>query len=410
MTLVHFGSWGNDPGRPLEEMIGPLPVRDVAWYGKGSIARILEIERPDAVLMFSTRHMVQRAFLRYCRQRGIPTVHAYHGLVRVQAVDHGGRAYKLHWFAFLRFAAGRAGKSLFRTFPTYARALRETSGTSVEWRRFLLDIWDLALGRVDKEKAPDARTSKCCVYTEADVPHAVSHYGFAPEDVIPVGNPDLLAFGLTGADMGAAIERPGASSRDVVYIDTALLATGLLFRSDADFIAHMLRLRDALQGQGRRLLFKPHPDMRLRGIDRALAAQGIETVSNEEFVAVLRRCCAAVVETTTAALVPALMGMPLFLARFGRLEDLQFGEVLRSYPRALELGDPLDFDRLLTAEAETCDPDRVVGWIRTNAGPLPASDMPRRLAEVILDLVQRPADASRPARQPSADTTQDTAW
>src|SRR5215471_6987314 len=48
--VVHIGSWGVDPGRPAEEKVGPLLMRDVNYYQGKSLDEILDVERPDAVL------------------------------------------------------------------------------------------------------------------------------------------------------------------------------------------------------------------------------------------------------------------------------------------------------------------------------------------------------------------------
>lgn len=393
LSLLHLGSWGNDRGRPAEEHLGRLKMRDISWYGGIDFDRILEIEQPDVVLFLSTKHLAHRAFLRLCRQRGVPTIHLYHGLVRVQDVD-GQMAYRPHPVSWSLFVLSRVGKSLRHTWPAYSRSLARTSASVAEWGRFLLDIVDGALARHDKKNANDARTSVSLVYTAADIRHAVNMYGHDPSEVIPVGNPDLTTFGLSAHMIGSSVRTPTMALTDVMYIDTALIATGLLFKDDAAFVGHVLALRDSLARQGKRLVFKPHPSMRLRGIDRTLAHHGVESVNNDDFTARLSECCACIAETSTLAMIPALMGMPLLLARFGRLRTLQFGEVLRTYPRARYLDDPDRLTTVLQEEQSTCNPALVKAWIDENAGPLPASDMPKRVAQVVLNLVRSNAGIS----------------
>lgn len=394
LMLLHLGSWADDPGRPHEERIGALPVRDIAFYGGASFDEILDRERPDAVLFLSTRTFAHRAFQRYCRQRGIPTVHLYHGLMRVQPVDGQAVAYKPNPLSYLRFAVGRVGKSIRHTWPAYARALLKTSATPREWWRFVEDLRDGSIGKLNKSAADDARTTRCCVYTAADVQHATRMYGFDPAEVIPVGNPDLLSFGLDETMLGEALAPSSAERSEVMYIDTALIATGLIFRSDAEYVEHIAWLAATLRQQGKRLLFKPHRDTRARGIATALAGAGIEVVENAEFIDRLRHCCASIVETTTLAMVPALRGMPIFFATFGKMKVLQFGEVLRTYPRSRALDHPDQFTALLDAERSTCDADAARAWIHENAGPLPSAEMPARVARVIMDLAPpRPSGA-----------------
>lgn len=400
LLLVHLGSWGNDPGRPREEMQGRLKLRDISYYGGINFERILDAERPDAVLLLSTQTFAHRAFLRYCHARGLPSVHLYHGLVRVQAVDNASqKAYKAHPLSYLRFVSSRVGKSLRNTWPAYARSLATTSAPAAEWGRFIGDIRDGALGRyLHRPASADARTDKICVYTAADVQHATATYGLAPADVIPVGNPDLVAFGLEPHMIGQGLSAPSNDKKFVMYVDTGLVAMGLVFRSDAQYVEHMLAVRDSLARQGKVLLFKPHPDMRIRGVDRMLSERGVEVVDNSSFTERLTDCCACIAETTTLAMVPALMGIPLLLARFGKLGEMRYGEVLLSYPRARVLENVDDVVPLLAAERTACEPERVMEWIDENAGPLPAADMPKRVVAVMLQLIRgRPLTATTPA-------------
>jgi hypothetical protein len=385
LSLIHLGSWGNDRGRPASETIGSLQVRDISWYGSKGFSEILAAENPSAVLFMSTDTFAHRAFNRYCRDRGVPTVHLYHGVVRVQAVDDG-LPYRVNIMSQLRFVSSKILKALKYVWPTYALALWKTGAAVREWFRFGRDILTLALGRYTQRSADDARTDRCCVYVAADIEHAVTKYAFRPEDVTAVGNPDLIHFGLTSLMIGShLVSRPVESAQRsaVMYIDTALLLTGFVFKSATEFVQHMIDTRDELQRQGKRLVFKPHPAHLKTEIRDAFVESGIDMCSDKDFMSTLQQCCACIVETSSLALIPALMGMPLFLAQYGRLNSQRFGEVLTSYPRARLLPDLGSFSSLLAAECRECDPERTRAWIAFNAGPLPAEDMPHRVAQVV---------------------------
>src|SRR5438105_13315819 len=106
LILVHIGSWGSDTGRPREEQLGDLVVRDISAYGGRNLAEVLDRENPAAVIFLSTDTFAHRAFNRFCRQRNLPTINLYHGLVRVQAVDEGS-PYQLNLWAHARFVSSR---------------------------------------------------------------------------------------------------------------------------------------------------------------------------------------------------------------------------------------------------------------------------------------------------------------
>lgn len=396
LALLHLGSWGNDPGRPTEETLGGLRIRDIAYYDRAGYAQILDVERPDAVLFMSTDTFAHRAFNRYCRLRGIPTVHVFHGLVQVQAVD-GGTPYRVNALAQAKYAVSKLSKALTHVWPAYAGALRDTGAAATDWLRFGSDVFRGALGRWTTVSADDARTDRCCVYVGADVDYALGKYGFVAEDVIPVGNPDLARFGLTAERVGAGIARTHAQAADVMYADTGLMFTGCVFTSAEEFVRHMLDTRDALAAQGRKLVFKPHPDHRRSNVLGTLAEAGVDICGNDEFVPRLERCCACIVEPSTVAVIPALLGMPVALAKYGSLRDQSFGPVMTSYPRARELRDVRKLDALVHDVDARPQREAAMAWIRENAGPLPAEDMPRRVAGVFASLLGAPLPrAGRP--------------
>jgi hypothetical protein len=389
LSLVHIGSWGSDRGRRPAETIGGLAVRDISSYSKRGFLDILDAERPAAVIFLSTETFAHRAFNRYCRLRGIPTINLYHGLVRVQAVDDDASPYKLNPIAHLRFISERLLKALTLVWPTYASALWRTKASAGDWRRFASDILLGAAGRFSFASAEDAKTDACCVYVDADVEHAVRKYQFRESEVTAVGNPDLVRFGLGTEAIGSHLRESSEPLTDVMYIDTGLVYTGYVFSTQEEFKRHLIDTKDELDRCGKRLIFKPHPDHHRSNVLHELAAAGVDICSNEEFAARLARCCAAIVEPSSLAVLPALLGMPLLFAQYGKLSGQRFGQVLTSYPRSKPLEDVGRFHELFTDLERNFDVEAARRWIATNAGPLPADRMPSRVAEIVAKLIER---------------------
>jgi hypothetical protein len=389
LSLVHIGSWGSDRDRPSTETIGALPVRDISSYPKRSLLDILDVEQPDAVIFLSTETFAHRAFNRYCALRGIPTINLYHGLVRVQAVDDDGAPYKLNPIAHLKFISERLLKALTLVWPTYAGALWRTKASGADWRRFASDILLGGIGRFSFAAAADAKTDACCVYVEADVEHAVRKYGFSRGEVTAVGNPDLVRFELPADAIGSHLSAAAATLTDVMYIDTGLVYTGYVFGTQDEFKRHLIATKDELSRHGKRLVFKPHPDHRRSNMLEVLAAAGVEICSNEAFASRLARCCASIVEPSSLAVMPALLGMPLLFAQYGKLSGQRFGRVLTSYPRSAAVKDLGQVNELVAKVTRDFDVDAARRWIADNAGPLPADRMPSRVAHILAGLIER---------------------
>ena len=117
----------------------------------------------------------------------------------------------------------------------------------------------------------------------------------------------------------------------------------------------------------------------------------MQVCSNDVFLKTLGACCACITEPSSASLVPAIIGLPLFQVKYGRHVNQIFGELIDSYPRARQLSDLNDFDALLAAERTSFDRARTMNWITRNTGPLPSEDMPGRVADVVAGLMSDPS-------------------
>jgi len=398
LRLIHLGSWGHDLGRPKEEQIGRLPVRDIRYYERMSFKDILVNERPVAVVFLSTQGFAERAFNRYCKQLGIPSLHLYHGVVCVQST-RSNRLNPVNVRSQLALITRRFYKNIVRIWPVYSKSLWETRAPIRDWAFFGYDVWRQVTNQSYSGVAPaDASTTACCVYTKADIDHAVERYHMPREAVFAVGNPDLLRFGLSGDDIGACLNPRWAPGPNIVYIDTALVNAGAVFDDVQDFVRHLQETKEALARQGIRLVVKLHPGHSRTGLPQLLNRLGIEQCTNKDFVQCMKNSCAAIVEPSSAALAPGLLGLPLLLAQYGKLKEQQYGDVLTSYPKADHLVS-LDDVAAILMRLRSIPKEAVSNWICENAGPLPAAEMPNRVVDVIEGLIGEHR-ANRP--QPTA--------
>jgi hypothetical protein len=247
--------------------------------------------------------------------------------------------------------------------------------------------------------ADDARASRCAVYTNADIEHARRVFGFEAQDVVAVGNPDLSRFGFLPSMLGGALRDAVISqSQTIMYIDTGLAATGLVFDSRQQFIRHIVSTARALAAHGKSMCLKPHPAHDPAFLRTSLAGTGVDLVSNEDFVARLRLCAACIVEPTTLALVPALMGMPMLYANYDALEQLRYGPVLTSYPRGYLLPEIGSLPAILRDDFAKDRAVAAMEWIERNSGPLPAEEMPDRVADMVTALFARTTHRGSGAR------------
>jgi hypothetical protein len=89
------------------------------------------------------------------------------------------------------------------------------------------------------------------------------------------------------------------------------------------------------------------------------------------------------------------MGLPVLLVNVGALASLEYGEVFDSYPRASYLTTWDGISSALGSEMLGVNERAMKEWIRDNAGPMPASDMPTRVADVVVELARTSSTQAR---------------
>jgi len=391
LTLVYLGSWGNELVCLPESRVGDLRVRDISFYPDGSFESVLDVEQPDAVILLSIDTFAHRAFLRYCNQRSIPSLYLTHAIETVFGQTGNKEAVpKRSKVAHVKHVFSKISKLFKYTFPVYVKALLKTKAAQKDWRRFISDIFQLAIGGEPSavRAADDSITSKCAVYMSSEVEHMMSCFGFLKEDVSIVGNPDLREFGLKESMIGRWSHPELNLQKYIMYIETGLYSSGTMYAGNKGFIKHLIETEKSLAAQGYKMRLKLKPSQKNRKfIERGLADTNIELVTNKDFLQAMGECSACLAETTSLALIPALMGMPLLLARYGVLESLSFGSILIDYPRSYPITDISSVSKVMQKNSKKSDSAKLSAWIDLNVGPLPPEEMPERVTVMINDMI-----------------------
>ena len=83
------------------------------------------------------------------------------------------------------------------------------------------------------------------------------------------------------------------------------------------------------------------------------------------------------------------MGFPIFLAKYDRVRDLNYGEVLTTYPLGMTLEKIDDFTFWLNNLLSIDINNDLNDWIHNNSGPLPAENMPERVTSIVVDILNK---------------------
>ena len=383
--LLHIGSWGAEKKFSPEESIGNLTMRDISYYGKTKILKILEIEKPAAVVFLSNEVFAHRAVNRYCRLLGIPTFHIYHGLMGIQSTENNVR-FKINIVSQVKHVLVRIPKAILRIWPLYIDSLIKTGANFHQWLRFIKDVFYFGLGKYIPVVAQDSKTNGCIVYTRSDIKHAMQRYDYNENEVFEVGNPDLAKFKFNEQLLGKAVKNDNFSNRELIYIDTGLIYGGMVFSGFEEFSKYLIDLNNTLKSQKFNLSIKLHPDHYRTENPRKLTALGLKIIDDQDFVHCLVNSRAAIVEPSTAALIPALLGLPVLMASFDQLSTQKYGNILIEYPRSKFITDKSKISEIID-ETNLVNFQDIEKWICDNCGKLPADEMPKRVVEIINNII-----------------------
>ncbi len=391
LILIHLGSWGHDVHSPTDQIDGDIVIRDISFYSKKSFVQILRIEKPDAVIFLSTTALAHRAFNRYCKMLDIPTIHLYHGLVSVQSID-SERLNPINIYSQLLILIGRASINLFKIIPLYINSLFTTNAKFKDWQWFFVELIRKVLAKSYSGIAPpDSSTSIICVYVEADIMHAVNRYWSQKSDVYVIGNPDLINFNIEESSIGFRLRDKlnfNNISDEVIYIDNGFIDVGAIFDNSFDYLNHLKKTRDAVNLSGLKFSIKLHPIHYRTGLIDLLKIENIEILSKDNFHDRLLKAKGCIVEPSSAAIVPALMGLPILLAKYDKLDSQDYGYVLSTYPKSNYLTNLDNLNKQFEVLNQNINIDSCESWINLNVGPLPSHLFPSRFFEALKSCVK----------------------
>jgi hypothetical protein len=377
ILLVHVGSWGDEPGRADYEVINGLKVHDIRVYK--NLENVIKIENPDLVLFLSLDPLIHRAFNRYCQKYNIPTVNLYHGVHSVfKSLSANKKNIGKYWLVLAKNLFDRLWYMLF----VYVKSLIRTGANIKTWLELFSSIYKKVFGIAIDKANQDAVTTYICVFNEFDQKQAARKFSLSVDQVKVVGSPDILKFpGLENLIFRYTNEQ-SCSNESVVYIGTGIRGTKMMLSDDKEYFKYLHNTYKMLKSHKKKLKLRLHYS-RVEIIQKYFSTIDSDIVfcDDDEFISELKKSCGAIVEPSTAALVPLLMGKPIFLTRYGPLSGLEFGSIISSYPKALSINHFNDLSKIIkpVANLET----ETIEWIKSVAGPLPASNMPFRVVNLI---------------------------
>jgi len=329
--LVHRGSWEHEKGRPANEVIDGLIVREFSYYNTRFIYDIIKKEQPNGVLILTTNYLFDRAVILAARALGVKSFFLMHG---IRSVDE---------------------EAIQKQRNTYSKSLMEN-----RWKNFNKYIFYLIpnyfySGAINNWKFLFKKSSYSIIYQLFNEPHKnilfppitselhcdfalvwgnkyklffIEEYGYPKESVKVVGHPPLdPVFKLINAQeviqKKKYISGEKINSPYCVYLESALVEQGALGHTDDYRIEHLDEISQLLKEINVTLVVKLHPLTRWRPIVNYFKGTNVKVIYRSIKLENLINGSEFVIGSgSTANDIAIVLNIPLILPGWGMMEQI----------------------------------------------------------------------------------------
>ncbi|HRV55160.1 MAG: hypothetical protein KDD20_00560 [Mangrovimonas sp.] len=186
--LVHTSSWiRNDVEK--EKTLQGLKFRDVSYYRTNRIKKIIKKEAPSAIVILNLSFILDRALVKICKDLGINLYYLAHGKLitresQVVVKDNMKKFGKSKLYSKVKMKNIYSLYNYFIEMKSLSKFFGFFIKASKNYTQFT------AFPRYSEE----LEVQKSMMYYPIDRDIMIDEYGFPPDNVIVVGNPELDDF------------------------------------------------------------------------------------------------------------------------------------------------------------------------------------------------------------------------
>lgn len=375
--LVHISSWSNNTRDYKEKEFGQIVSSDISNYKTINFDKILEKEKPDAVVMLSVDVFAHKSMIRTCKRFNIPVIHLFHGIMSALSVNEKV-TYSRSIFSKVLFALPRIPKYIRFIVPNYFIAVSKDNLIFKGIVIFFKTLFKFLSGRNIIKADNDSQTNLCLVFNKLDAIYAINKYDYSEKSVKIVGSPDLYEF-YFDEKLVDTYSTEFESSEYVLYLDSVPFLRGIMTYEDN--YEYLLKIHKQLKSNNKKLAIKLHPEHKQTGFSERLMSKGIVVVEKEELISYIKKSSYIISEATSLFQIPALMGWPVYVSCASKFKLQKYGELISTYNNSYTFN---EFEELGKLHQSNVLVDKK--WKEDNLGPLPFEEFPKRVVENIIDI------------------------
>lgn len=359
--LVHTGSFYDKDDFVVEEKIGNLIVRDISYYKTILIRKVIEIEKPDVVIILNLSFVFDRAIVNVCKSKNIKLVYLSHGKLispNVAAKDEAMLNDAI-WHNLSRIVKKKNVLVLLNYFSSLKGLNIIKNPLKLIFGIIKKPSNYLTYARCDEELNPDL----ILVYTEDDKTLLSDNYGFQDKKIVVTGNPEITEF-LSAPTIARNIFLNTLGFDDntkyLVYLDDGFANNeGVLADEWYGSLSDIVQATDSL---GLKFIMKLHPRTKRKEHLPFFESLGIYSLEDCDFKNLLGYSEFVISYVSTTITYALIFNKNVYIPYWG-----EYSKLLKNYPdNVVKYCSSLSsFKESITINANDCQ-ENIIAYLLDN--------------------------------------------
>lgn len=361
-----------------EKVLDQLFIKNITSYPSRDFLKILKIEKPDIVIVLNMNLLRLRSLNRCCKFLGIPIILLEHGVKSVAGLTNSKRfdARRALLKRYKRIIKGE----LINEYFSYLRYLISTRASFKNWLFFIVESFGKLIGK--DLFSEDWNYNAYCVFLESDKYKLIQQYKnlIDKNKIHIVGNYDLNFFNMELNDFNSF--NCDLKSNYILYIDSDCVERTFYKNMDL-YLDYITKINCIVRQLGYELGIKLHPNSLTKGLDHQLEKLKINIVKREDLIPLIKKTKYVISEPSSLSAIVCLTGVTILTPILKPFNKNRYGLMIDKYPNRINFNSYKDLEKIIKNGKNKSNKLKISYWIKDFAGPLPPSEFPRRVLNVI---------------------------
>ena len=360
-----------------QEIYNGLLIKNVKGYPSQRYLEILKIENPNLVIVLGINNLKIRALNRSCKYLGIPIIVLEHGVLSVSGLTNSKR-FDSKKFLIKRYKRILKG-DLLKDYFFYLKNLIYTKANLKDFAFFFIESIGKLFGK--DIVSEDWKYSAYCVFLESDKNHLYLQLknSIDKKNIYVVGNYDLNYFNMSLHNFNSHNKN---NNNRVLYLDSDSVNRSFN-GSEENYLKYIFKINQIINKNGYKLFIKLHPNSFNNNLHLKLKKFNIISISDDDLIYYLSNSKFTISEPSSLSTLACLVGVPLITPIMYPFNKKRFGLMIDEYPNRINFSSFLELEKIIKNCRFNINNLETEIWINKYAGPLPPSEFPLRVFNIV---------------------------